>query len=199
VAAGWGGRIIVLAIAYWFLLRPFLAGESPDFSLLMITILVGGFLWMGASASIQQGTLRGRLPLVSAAALATPAAGLPATGSVRDALLLGADGAKAVVVCGPDGRPQGVVDPGALASVPAAAAETTPVTAISFPLAAGAYVPEWSKGQELIKFLSQLEGRHYAVVDHNGAVTGLLTQEAVLAAITGKRQRNDRYPQGQNR
>jgi Zn-dependent protease len=199
VAAGWGGRIIVLAIAYWFLLRPFLAGESPNFSLLMITVLVGGFLWMGASASIQQGTLRGRLPLVSAAALATPAAGLPATGTVRDALLLGADGTKAVVVCGPDGRPQGVVDPGALASVPAAAAEATPVTAIAFPLAAGAFVPEWSKGQELIKFLSQLEGRHYAVVDHNGAVTGLLTQEAVMAAITGKRQRNDRYPQGQNR
>jgi Zn-dependent protease len=199
VAAGWGGRIIVLAIAYWFLLRPFLAGESPNFSLLMITVLVGGFLWMGASASIQQGTLRGRLPLVSAAALATPAAGLPATGTVRDALLLGADGTKAVVVCGPDGRPQGVVDPGALASVPTAAAEATPVTAIAFPLAAGAFVPEWSKGQELIKFLSQLEGRHYAVVDHNGAVTGLLTQEAVMAAITGKRQRNDRYPQGQNR
>lgn len=199
VAAGWGGRIIVLAIAYWFLLRPFLAGESPNFSLLMITVLVGGFLWMGASASIQQGTLRGRLPLVSAAALATPAAGLPATGTVRDALLLGADGTKAVVICGPDGRPQGVVDPGALASVPAAAAEATPVTAIAFPLAAGAFVPEWSKGQELIKFLSQLEGRHYAVVDHNGAVTGLLTQEAVMAAITGKRQRNDRYPQGQNR
>lgn len=199
VAAGWGGRIIVVAIAYWFLLRPFLAGESPDFSLLMITILVGGFLWMGASASIQQGTLRARLPLVSAAALATPAAGLPATGTVRDALLAGAAGTKAVVVCGPDGRPQGVVDPGALASVPAGAAEATPVTAVSFPLAAGAYVPEWSKGQELIKFLSQLEGRHYAVVDHNGTVTGLLTQEAVLGAITGKGQRNDRHAQGQNR
>jgi Zn-dependent protease len=199
VAAGWGGRIIVLAIAYWFLLRPFLAGENPDFSLLMITILVGGFLWIGASASIQQGTMRGRLPLVSAAALSTPATGMPATGTVRDALRLGAAGTKFVVVCGPDGRPQGVVDPDALAAVPAAAADTTPITAVSFPLAAGAYVPEWSKGQELIQFLSQVEGRHYAVVDHNGTVTGLMTQEAVLAAITGKRPRNDRHPQGQNR
>ncbi len=199
VAAGWGGRIIVLAIAYWFLLRPFLAGDRPNFNMLMITVLVGGFLWMGASASIQQGTLRGRLPLVSAAALSTPAAGMPATGTVRDALRLGEAGTKSVVVCGTDGRPQGVVDPGAAASVPAAAADTTPITAVSFPLAAGAYVPEWSKGQELIQFLSQLEGRHYAVVDHNGTVTGLMTQEAVLAAITGKRPRNDRRPQGQNR
>lgn len=199
VAAGWGGRIIVLAIAYWFLLRPYLAGEEPDFSLLMITVLVGGFLWMGASASIQQGTLRARLPLVSAAGLSTPAVGIPASGTVREALRLAAAGTKSVVVCAPDGRPQGVVDPGALASVPGAAADSTPVTAISFPLAAGAYVPEWSKGQELIQFLSQVEGRHYAVVDHNGRVTGLLTQDVVLAAITGKRQRNDKHPQGQSR
>jgi len=199
VAAGWGGRIIVLAIAYWFLLRPFLAGDRPDFSFLMITILVGGFLWMGASASIQQGTLRGRLPLVSAAALSMPAAGLPATATVRDALRLSEGGGKAVVVCGPDGRPEGVVDPDALRSVPDAAADSTPIHAVSFALAEGAYVPEWSKGQELVQFLSQVEGRHYAVVDHNGKVTGLLTQEAVLAAITGKRPRNDSYPQGQNR
>lgn len=199
VAAGWGGRIIVLAIAYWFLLRPFLAGDRPDFSFLMITVLVGGFLWMGASASIQQGTLRGRLPLVSAATLSMPAAGLPATATVRDALRLSEAGGKAVVVCGSDGRPQGVVDPDALRSVPVAAADSTPIHAVSFALAEGAYVPEWSKGQELVQFLSQVEGRHYAVVDHNGKVTGLLTQEAVLATITGKRPGNDSYPQGQNR
>lgn len=199
VAAGWGGRIIVIAIVAWFVLRPVLAGEAPDFTLLMITVLVSSFLWMGASASIQQGTLRGRLPLVSASALATPAVGLPATASVRDALRLGAGGPTAVVVQGPDGRPQAVVDPAALAAVPPAAADSTSVTAVAFALSPGAYVPEWAKGQELITFLSQVEGRHYAVVDHNGRVTGLLTQEAVLAAITGKRQRPDGRPQGQNR
>jgi Zn-dependent protease len=199
VAAGWGGRIIVAALCAWFIVRPLLAGDEPDFSLVIITVLVSGFLWMGASASIQQGTLRGRLPLVTAAGLATPAVGLPSTASVQEALRHGAAGTTSLVVYGPDGRPQGVVDPAALASVPPAAADSTPVTAVSFALAPGAYVPEWSKGQELITFLSQLEGRHYAVVDHNGRVTGLLSQDAVVAAITGKRQRTDKRPQGQNR
>ncbi|WP_411373316.1 site-2 protease family protein [Arthrobacter sp. MPF02] len=198
IAAGWGGRIIVVAIVFWFILRPLLAGDEPDFSLVMITVLVGGFLWMGASASIQQGTLRSRLPLVSAAALSTPAVGLPATASVQEALQYGA-GQTAVVVYGPDRRPQAVVDPAAVAAVPAAVAHSTPITAVSFALAPGAYVPEWAKGQELITFLSQLAGRHYAVVDHNGIVTGLLSQDAVLAAITGKRQRPDGRPQGHNR
>jgi Zn-dependent protease len=199
VAAGWGGRIIVVAIGYWFVARPLLSGDAPDFSLLMITVLVGGFLWMGASASIQQGTLRGRLHLVSAAGLSTPAAGLPSTSTVEDALKYDGGDATALVVCGPGGRPEGVVDSAALASVPPHAAASTPITAVSYALSPGAYVPEWSKGQELLQFLSQLEGRHYAVVDHNGKVTGLLSQDAVLTAITGKPRRTDTRRQGQNR
>ncbi|MFJ6026751.1 site-2 protease family protein [Pseudarthrobacter sp. NPDC092424] len=197
VAAGWAGRVIVVAIGYWFIGRPVLAGSPPDFSLLMISLLVGGFLWVGASAAIQQGTLRGRLPLVTAAGLSTPALGLPATASVDEARRY-AGQAGAVVVCGPDGRPQGVVDPAALAAVPAAVSPSTPVTAVSYALAPGAYVPEWSRGQELVQFLSQVEGRQYAVVDHNGIVTGLLSQEAVVAAITGRRQAADRRAKGRN-
>jgi Zn-dependent protease len=199
VAAGWAGRLIVVALGYWFIARPLLAGETPEFSLLMITILVGGFLWMGASASIQQGTLRGRLHLVSAAALARPAVGVPATATVEDILRLSPAGTPAVVVCGPDGRPQGVVDAAAVSAVPAVAAASTPVTAVSYALGAGAYVPESSKGQELIRYLAQVDGQEYAVVDHQGKVTGLLGQSAVVAAITGKGVRPNTYPQGQNR
>lgn len=197
VAAGWAGRLIVVAIGYWFIARPVLAGNPPDFSMLMISLLVGGFLWAGASAAIKQGTLRARLPLVTAAGLSTPALGLPASVSVADARHAGRE--RALVVCGPDGRPQAVVDPAALDAVPAAAAASTPVTAVSFALAPGAYVPEWSKGQELLQFLSQVEGRQYAVVDHNGIVTGLLSQEAVVAAITGKRPSADKRAKGRNR
>ncbi|MCU1515917.1 MAG: peptidase [Pseudarthrobacter sp.] len=199
VAAGWAGRVIVVALGFWFVVRPLLAGETPEFSLLMITVLVGGFLWMGASASIQQGTLRGRLHLVSAAALAAPAVGVSNTASVADIRLLAPAGYPAVVVCGPDGRPQGVVAAAAVAAVPPHAAATTPATAVSYALGTGAYVPEWSKGQELIQYLGQLEGQEYAVIDHQGKVTGLLAQDAVVAAITGKSPRPNRYPQRQNR
>jgi Zn-dependent protease len=199
VAAGWAGRVIVVGLVFWFIGRPLLGGGGTDFSILMVTVLVCGFLWMGASASIQQGTLRGRLHLVSAAALAVPAVGIPATATVADLQNLSPDASQAVVVCGPDGRPQGVVDRAAVAAVPASATGSTPVTAVSYALTPGAYVPEWSQGQELIQYLSQLEGHEYAVVDHNGIVTGLLVQNAVVGAITGKAVRSNRYPQGQNR
>ncbi|MFJ5696847.1 site-2 protease family protein [Arthrobacter sp. NPDC093139] len=186
IAAGWGGRVIVIALVLYFVALPLLRGGSPDTSMLLITVLVCGFLWMGASASIQQGRLRSRLHLVNAAALAEPAVGVPDSATVADVLQLTAGGGTAVVLCGPDGRPGSVVDPGTLATVPASAAAATPASAVAHALGAGAYVPEWSKGQELLQYLSQLEGHDYAVIDHNGRVTGLLRQSAVVTAITGK-------------
>jgi Zn-dependent protease len=199
IAAGWGGRIIVIALGVWFLALPVLRGDTPDTGNLLITVLVGGFLWMGASASIQQGRLRSRLHLVSAAALAEPAVGLPESATVADVLALIAGGRNGVVLCAPDGRPSSLVDHAALAAVPAAVAATTPATAVAYALGAGAYVPEWSKGQELIQYLAQLDGHDYAVIDHNGRVTGILRQSTVVTAITGKAPRENRRPQGQNR
>ena len=198
IAAGWAGRIIVIALALWFIVLPLVSGARPDISFTLITALVGSFLWMGASASIQQARLRGRLHLVDAAALAEPALGLPETATVADLLDRAPGGKPAVVLCDRDGRPVAIVDAGAAASVPAGLAAATALTAVSYPLGAGAYVPEWSKGQELVQYLAQLEGQEYAVVNREGAVTGLLRQSAVVRAITGK-YRNERQNQGQNR
>ncbi|PRB42350.1 site-2 protease family protein [Arthrobacter sp. MYb23] len=189
IAAGWSGRIIVAALVIWVIGLPLLNGTPLDISLTLITVLVCGFLWMGASSSIHHAKLRSRLYLVSAAGLADRAVGVPNSATVADVLDISPAGSPAVVICGPDGKPQGVVDFDATRGVPAANATTTPVTAVAHALAAGAYVPEWSKGQELIQYLARLDGGEYAVVDHNGIVTGLLRQQAVVTAITGKEAR----------
>lgn len=203
VAAGWGGRIIVIALVGWFVALPLLSGGRPDYSLIIITALVCSFLWMGATASIQQARLRGRLPLVEAGALAEPAVGLPEWATVAEVLALSPDpvtgAAPAVVLYRADGRPAAVVDGGAVATVPAAAAASTPLTAVSYALGAGAYVPGWSKGQELIQYLAQLDGLEYAVVDRDGTITGLLRQSAVLGALTGKIAGPGKRMFGQNR
>lgn len=194
IAAGWSGRIIVAALVIWFIGLPLLSGSPLDINLMLITVLVCGFLWMGASSSIHHAKLRSRLYLVSAAGLAERAVGLPNSATVADVLDISPSGSPAVVICGPDGKPQGVVDFGAAAAVPPQSTATTPVTAVAHALGAGAYVPEWSKGQELIQYLARLEGGEYAVVDHNGIVTGLLRQQAVVTAITGKEARRSGRP-----
>lgn len=194
LAAGWAGRIIAAALVAAIVLPPFLQGRTPDFSLLLITALVSGFLWMGAGASITNARMRLRLPAVSAAALMEPAFQLPAgtpVAEVRQAAAAAGPGT-ALVLTAPTGQPEAIIDPGALAAVPGHLAAQTPASAVARALAPGAYIPDAANGQELISYLSKLEGSEYAVINREGKVVGLLRQETVVAAITGRRPQTRR-------
>lgn len=194
LAAGWAGRIIAAALVAAIVLPPFLQGRTPDFSLLLITALVSGFLWMGAGASITNARMRLRLPAISAAALMEPATQLPAAATVsevRQAAAAAGPGT-ALVLTAPTGQPEAIIDPGALAAVPAHLAAQTPAHAVARALAPGAYIPDAANGQELIAYLSKLEGSEYAVINREGRVVGLLRQETVVAAVTGRRPQSRR-------
>lgn len=187
VAAGWAGRIIVIVLLGVVVGVPLLQGRGPDLTVILIAVVMGAFLWMGATAAIENARMRLRLPAVSAGRLQQRAFGLPAGTTVLAARRLLADNpGAAVVVTGTTGIPEAVVDEAALLAVPADAAGTTTVNATARRLAAGAYVPEHAEGQELVQFLARLEGSEYAVVDRSGVVTGLLHQRTVVRAITGK-------------
>lgn len=187
VAAGYAGRIIAVALAAAVILPPYLRQEDPDLQVILLTALVSSFLWMGAGASISGARLRLRLPSISAAALMAPAVAVPSASPValaRD--LLAAHPGTALVITAPTGQPWAIADPGALAQVPDHLAPSTPVDAVARPLGAGAYVPAAAAGSELVEYLAKLQGSEYAVIDRDGGVVGLLTQSAVLAAISAK-------------
>lgn len=189
IAAGWTGRAIVAGIVVITVILPLAQGADLDLPFTMVTLLVAVFLWQGATASIRQAGFRSRLPDVVAGRLARPAVGIPNFASVDEAVRAGAEAGTAVVLCSPDGKPQGVVDPSAIARVPASARASTPVTAVGYALAPGAYVPDTASGQELIQYLAQLTGTEYAVVDAAGRVVGLLSQRDVVAVISGRATR----------
>lgn len=186
IAAGWTGRAIVIGLVLFAVVVPMASGASPDLPFMMVTLLVAMFLWQGASASIRHAGFRTRLPDVVAGRLAVRAVGVPNFATVEQALQAGAAAGTAVVLCAPDGKPQGVVDPSAVARVPETAWATTPVTAVGYALAPGAYVPDTAGGQELVQYLAKLSGTEYAVVDGAGRVVGLLNQRDVVAAISGR-------------
>lgn len=193
IAAGWAGRIIAVLVLGLLFVPPYLRGDSPTLSQVLVAALLSGFLWMGAGAAITNARLRRRLPLVSAAALMEPAVSLPAASSAAAARsLCELHPGAAVVVTAATGQPEAVVDRDALASVPPGTAEQIPVQSVARPLAPGAYVPEAAAGQELVSYLAKLQGSEYAVIDRDGAVTGLLRQGAVVTAVTGKPARPPR-------
>ncbi|MCC3301421.1 site-2 protease family protein [Arthrobacter sp. zg-Y895] len=193
IAAGWAGRIISVLLLAAVFVPPYLRGETPSLSLVLLAALLCGFLWMGAGSAISNARVRLRLPQVSAGALMEPAVSLPGRATVGEALRLAREYPDAVVVVtAATGQPEAVVDRGALASVPHEQAAQVPVSAVARPLAAGAYVPEAAAGQELVQYLAKLQGSEYAVIDRDGTVTGLLRQSAVVAAVTGKAARPQR-------
>ncbi|WP_104091557.1 site-2 protease family protein [Arthrobacter sp. GMC3] len=187
VAAGWAGRIIVilgLAVAAAY---AYLNGAQPSLSTAFIVVLLAGFLWMGASASIKGAAMRLRLPAITASALAAPAVSAPLEVSVAQLWSLrAAHPSEPIVLCSADGRPAAVVVESALANVPPNLAAHTSAHAVARPLSPGAHVPGSANGAELVQYLSQLPDTEYAVIDDHGRVTGLLSQAKVVAAITGK-------------
>ncbi|NYE94256.1 Zn-dependent protease [Psychromicrobium silvestre] len=187
VAAGWAGRVVVILVLIFALGLPFVLNQSLNIQTALFTLFIAGFLWLGASQAITTARMRLRLPEISAGKLCSPAIGMPDDVSVAQVLsTLSRNQGVSVVLTLKDGRPSYLVDPLILATVPLTAAASTPATAVSHTLAAGGYVPESASGQELIQYLAQLSGSEYAVIDARGQVTGLLRQQVVVAAVTGK-------------
>lgn len=189
VAAGWTGRVIAVLLVAAVVVVPFLIGTQPSTVTVVVAVVMGGFLWLGASSAIANAQMRLRLPEVSAGRLKRPAVGVLAGTSVQQVKRLLADRpGVAIVLTDPNGLPEAVVDRGALTAVPDSQAEATPANAVARALAPGAYVPEFAEGQELVQYLARLAGSEYAVTDRQGTVTGVLHQSVVVAAITGRPQ-----------
>lgn len=187
VAAGWTGRLIAVGLIAVVVLVPLLTGSQPSPVTVIVAVVMGGFLWLGASSAIANAKMRLRLPEVSAGRLKQPAVGVFAGTSVQQVKRLLADRPGVdVVLTSPNGLPEAVIDRDALTAVPDSQAETTPANAVARALAPGAYVPEFAEGQELVQYLARLAGSEYAVTDRQGTVTGLLHQSVVIAAITGR-------------
>ncbi|WP_102159945.1 site-2 protease family protein [Zhihengliuella halotolerans] len=188
IAAGWAGRIIAVGLVLAFVGWPLYRFGTVDFTLGIVGLLVAGFIFMGASASMRDARMRLRLPSLSAAALSSPAVGLRADATLADVVERGRNVVEGteVVLVGAGGRPEAVIDPPSLASVPRDLYGTTPAASVARALAAGAVVREDAAGQPLVQYLASLKGSEYAVVDMAGTVTGLLRQETVVRAITGR-------------
>jgi Zn-dependent protease len=107
VAAGWSGRVLALGVVALVLGPSLAAGRTPGLVSLVWVLLVAGFLWVGASAAIQNGRARRLLGAVRLGDVASPVTGLAAEATLGAALR-----SPHLVVCpDPAGRPTLVLLP----------------------------------------------------------------------------------------
>ncbi|MBF0689309.1 MAG: site-2 protease family protein [Cellulomonas sp.] len=187
VVAGWTGRVVAVGVVLVVLVRPWLAGVTPDLASVAWAALIGAFLWSGASAAVRAGRTGRVVDSLTLQTIGRPAVVVGAQASLAQAReTASAAHTSDVVVLAPDGRPAAYVDTEAAARVPAELAGTTTVLAVSTPLPVGAVVDGSLTGDALLRGLSAASAHGpvvAAVVD--GRVVALVRTRDVVAALRG--------------
>lgn len=185
VVAGWTGRVVAVGFVVAALVRPWLAGTTPDLFTVAWAALIGAFLWSGASAAVRAGRSGRAVDALTLGTVGRTAVVVGAQASLAQAQATAAAAQAAeVVVLTPDGRPAAYVDTDAAARVPADLAGTTAVLAVSTPLPAGAVADGALTGEALLRALSAASAHGpvvAALVD--GRVVALVRTSDVVAAL----------------
>lgn len=174
LVAGWCGRLVVLAGLWWAVGIPVMSGHQVEMTRVLWLVLIGGFLWFGASEAIKVGKARrgmeGTLvrdvcqPAVLVRA-DIPVSGLPAPHPNADTVALDATG-----------QPVGIVDAYAVDRVPPDLRGATPLEAVL-----RRQPPGWVVTAEpddpvtpVVIAMQTLGTPLVAVRDHGGRVLGLI-------------------------
>ena len=180
IAAGWTGRLVILGLVAWFVVRPLLLSESPSLTSIIWMGLIAMVMWQGATAAIRTGQARQMLGRGTVAQVARPVPVLRGD-DVLEATA--ATGGLAVVV-GPTGLPTSLVLPQDAVTVPRERWATTPVSALARVQPEG-WVAETTSTEDLTAVVTAIQesGSPVVLAVEDGRVLGLVTVEAVNAVI----------------
>lgn len=185
VVAAWLGR----ALAVLVFAAPFLIAAGTGRQVDVVDVvwggLLGAFIWVGASQSLQHAFVQERLPGVSARALtrrAIPvAADLPLSEALRRAQEAGAAG---LVVVATGGEPVGLVVEEAVRATPVERRPWIPVGDLSRRLESGHRLLADLAGEELIHVMTSEPASEYLVLEAGGEIYGVLATADVERALS---------------
>lgn len=173
LVAGWGGRVVAVAVLAISLLPLRSEGSSPI--ALLWGMLIAAFLWSGATQAIRHAGVSARLPVLHARTLTRRAIPVEATLPLAEALRrAGEAGAGGLVVVSAGGDPLGLVHEAAVRHVPVERRPWIPVSDLSRRLEDGHRIRADLSGQALVEALSAHPAPEYLVVEDDGSIYGIL-------------------------
>lgn len=184
VVAAWAGRVVAAVVFALPLVRGIMSDTGPDLVNVVWAALLGTFIWVGATQSLQFAKLQRRFPSLSARSLARPALEVLADVSLAEALRrAGEASAGAVVVVDADGEPLAIVNSAAALATAEERRAWIPVADVSRKIEAGAVLSLDLAGEELVDALTRAPGREHLVVDGDGRIYGVLLTGDVERAV----------------
>ncbi len=181
VAGGWSGRVVTAAVVAWAVLWPLTQGRQPSIGTFVWAVIIGGFLWSGASNAITMGKARRVLAAVRVGDVIRPAVSVDGATPIGSLAQTGA----VPVASDETGLPTLVtshVDP-AQAPPP-----ETPVSSIMVRIPPECVV-ETAPADDITALITAIQGAGVgvAVVTRDGVPYGVATAELInerLAAVS---------------
>src|SRR5699024_9745824 len=186
MAGARGGQVLALAVVIWGA-WPMITGVGAV-TRLVWAVLIAGVLWVGAQGEVRRAKALRATAGVDLGRLVEPVLVQPESATVADWARTAGTGQVTVVVAA-DHTPVGIVDPGAVDSVPASARATTTLTAVSTGLSRTAVLTT-TRGSDAVTQIAHAAqaGDQLAVVAPHGEdghrrILGILSVERVVKAL----------------
>ena len=184
VVAAWGGRVTAFAVLLWPFAQESLFGVGPNAFDFVLAIMIGFFLWNGATASLQAAKVRRRLPQLVARNLARRTLAVPEDLPLAEAVRRARDAqAGAIVTVTGDGRPVGVVNEAALMATPEERRPWLAVSTVARGVDDGLSLPVSIAGEDLVRAITSSPASEYLLVEDDGSIFGVLTTADVDRAF----------------
>ncbi|MFD7073840.1 site-2 protease family protein [Nocardioides sp. NPDC059952] len=184
IVAGWAGRVLAVVVLLWPFIQGQILGVQPDLTDYVLAVIIGVFLWSGASAAIMSARARMRLPLLVARDLARRTLAVPADLPLAEAVRRAQEAeAGSIVTVSSGGEPIGLVHEGALLATPEDRRPWMATSTVTRQLEDGLTLPADIDGESLVKAISKTPAPEYLLVEPDGSIYGVLVTSDVDAAF----------------
>ena len=188
IVAGWGGRLTAIAVLGWPLIQREVFDVPPTLFDYLLVIVLGLFLWTGATAAMAHARLRSRLPHLVARPLARRTLAVPEDTPLAEAVRRAQEmDAGSIVTVTSSGRPTGIVSEAAVLATPEERRPWVAVSTVARTLEEGLTLPAAIAGEELILAISRRPADEYLLIEEDGSVMGVLSTADVDKAFRESR------------
>jgi Zn-dependent protease len=184
IVAGWGGRLTAIAVLAWPMIQREAFDSPASPFVYLIVIVLGIFLWTGATAAMTHARLRSRIPLLVARPLARRSLAVPGDTPLADALRRAREvDAPSIVTISSSGRPTGIVSESAVLATPEERRPWVATSTVSRTLEDGLTLPATIAGEDLVAAITRRPAEEYLLVEEDGSVMGVLSTADVDKAF----------------
>ncbi len=188
IVAGWGGRLTAIALLGWPVIQREVFDVPPTMFDYLLVVVLGLFLWTGATAAMSHARMRRRLPHLVARPLARRTLAVPEDTPLAEAVRRAQEiDAGSIVTVTSSGRPTGIVSEAAVLATPAERRPWVAVSTVARTLEDGLTLPAAIAGEDLIMAISRRPADEYLLLEDDGSVMGVLSTADVDKAFRESR------------